>query len=72
VRDDRHHYLPGDVTAEHHEVSLVEGGRVQELAPADFRTVDVRGEEDPHATTRLPHALRATPVRPVQPALCNV
>jgi hypothetical protein len=47
VRGDRHHDLAGHVTAEDDQVSLVEGGGVEELPPADLRAVNVGDVEDP-------------------------
>src|SRR5579875_144214 len=41
--DDRHKRLSGEVATEDQHVRLVEGGRIQELPPAAFRTVDVPG-----------------------------
>src|ERR1700722_4157059 len=49
--DDRHHGLAGDVAAEHDEVGLVKGSRVEKLSPADLGTVDIGGKEDPHVAT---------------------
>src|SRR6266567_1775490 len=44
--DDRDDHLAGDVTAHHDRVDSVELARVQELAQAAVRPVDVGGEED--------------------------
>ncbi len=42
---DRLHRLAGDVAAEHHHVGLVHGSRVEELAKAHLRAMDIGGEE---------------------------
>src|SRR5207237_1486464 len=46
--DDRHHGLAGHVPAEDHDVGFVERPRVQELLPADLRTMEIGHEEDLH------------------------
>jgi hypothetical protein len=75
VLGDRHHHLAGDVAPQDHRVGLVEGGRVEELPPADLGPMNVGGEEDSHQTTpRLPHAPGATAAHDAQlpRVLCNV
>src|SRR5207247_400940 len=57
VLDDGNHGLAGDVPTEDHDVGLVERPRVQELLPADLRTVEIGHEEDLHRW-HLPPAKR--------------
>ena len=56
---DRDDGLAGHVAAEDEDVGLVVRGRVDELAPADLRTMDVRGEEEPYLHAVPPFAAYA-------------
>ena len=54
VGNDRDHHLARHVAAENDHVGLVKGSGVEELAPADLRSVDVRSKEDLHQASPLP------------------
>jgi len=74
VLGDRHHHLAGDITAEDDHVGLVEAGRVDELAPADLGSVNVGGEENPHADHPTPSRGPSAHLHDLQRlrVLCNV
>jgi len=45
LMDEWHHRLAGHVAAEDEDIHAVKFPRIQELAPANIRTVNIRGEE---------------------------
>ena len=66
--DDRDDRLAGHVPTEDEDVGLVVLGRVDELAPADLRAMDVRGEEEPYLHAVPPFAAYAGRLVTVPPA----